>query len=236
MRTNVARKQTVVAEPKPAPKPNPGGGLNFGMFKKASTGSRTSYPTVPDELGKLAESAKTVRALREQMEALEGQEKTLCFEIRNLVTAHAWQAWNGRSAVESGFQIDVPGEAPVLALLNNRYSIAKGADEKKPNLDVFKNTMRGIIGEQYDVFFKGAFQVKVNGDLIPVEKHQEFIDGLGELVAKLQVDPAAITAEPTVKAASIFHVQRHTALTAEQNGVLDQYFPMTVQIKTKHKE
>ncbi len=174
----------------------------------------------------------TIRGVRAQLKALQGQEQTLAFDIKGLVKNHAFKTWHGQLSIGSGFQFAVENEEPITVLLTAKYNIAKGENEKSPDLPRFESSMRAAIGENYEKLFKDGFAVKVDGELIPVEKQQDFLNGLNDLVTKLQLDSGAIQAGPTIKHVKDFHTLRHSLLTPEQNAAVDEQYPMVIQVRT----
>ena len=224
---------TATALPAPAPSlPSPpsrdtetGGGLKkiaFGIAKKKDD-TKTAYPVVPDPNGQLAVIAARIMERTDEFNALEAALDTDKKELRCLVTPFYFTNSHGKADVASS--VAVPSaNGEVLVMFQNRYT--KLPDER---------AVLPVLGEQVGIYFKQSFELKIDGDKLP-------LDGAAELLAKLQALFAehnaadALSVKECVKPVADFHARRHLSLTVEQNLALDQACPIIAQIKTKGRK
>ena len=85
------------------------------------------------------------------------------------------------------------------------------------------------------LFFRQAFELKVNGDLIPVDHAQELLDEVVALFKRYNCEQA-LEAKSCVKPTKEFHAARHLILTPEENLALDQVCPIVSGVKTKGRK
>lgn len=238
MRTNTV---TVESQP-PAAAPTSSkpvakkAGLDFkGIGMKKSSGKK-EYPSLPDDLGTAGEIARSCRGIREEITALEGQKKTEDAELLTLVYQWYWANYQGKAEVPSSVIVRIPatGDQPESRILVTIPSKYKAVDPKE--LESAKAKIIAAIGEQnYEGFFRDAFAIKIDGDLIAAEHHQDFINELSALCEKFNCLDA-LEATPTIKTTKEFHAKRHQFLTVEQNRDLNGVYPIVPMIKTKGVE
>lgn len=205
--------------------------LQFGKIasKKAEA---SKYPVVPDELGKLKELAKSLREIRAKKAAILGADAVTSGALAKMILPFYWQHYQGKSVIESSVEIDAGDDNRILAMLGSKFSIPKDGD-KRPDLDAFFKRALATIGDRYKLFFRDGFIVKVDGDKIPAEKQQDFLNGINDLCIKMGIDPSCVEGEPTIKHTEEFKIKRHSMLTPVENAALNAIYPTVVAFKTE---
>ena len=80
--------------------------------------------------------------------------------------------------------------------------------------------------------FRQAVTLKINGEQLPVDKAQDIVNEIQEVLARHHATDALEISEE-IKPVKTFHDQRHTVFTPEQNVALDAAAPIVAMIKTK---
>jgi len=223
MRTNAAKKLEAPAPASPAR-------INFGTLKTKKTNGKTAYPVLPDELGTAGKLAKEIRKLRGELQSIEAAEETNCADLRQLVEQFYWHHYSGRASVESSVEVAIPSEGKEPA---SRVLVSLGSRFKKTDMEAFRSGAVRLMGEEkFGRLFKDGFTVKIDGEQIPVDRQQEFVDGLNDLCVRLNCDNA-VDAQATIVHATDFKDARHTVLTEEENSELNKLYPTIVSIKTE---
>lgn len=240
MRTNTATAETPPpAAVAPATSAKPAAkkaGLDFRNIGMKKSSGKKEYPALPDDLGTAGEIARNCRSIREEITALDGQKKTEDAELIGLVYQWFWQNYQGKAEVPSSVIVHIPAKdgepaSKILVTIPAKY---KAVDPKE--LESAKARIIAAIGEQnYEGFFRDAFAIKIDGDLISAEHHQDFINELSALCEKFNCLDA-LEATPTIKTTKEFHTKRHQFLTADQNRDLNAVYPIIPMIKTKGVE
>ncbi|MEY2411062.1 MAG: hypothetical protein QOF48_3732 [Verrucomicrobiota bacterium] len=197
--------------------------VNFGGITKKKEDTKTAHPVVPDPNGELAIIAARIRQRVDEFDALEASLETDKKELRCLVTPFYFTNSHGKADVASSVSVKSAG-GEVLVTFQNRY---KQLPDERPLVP--------LLGEHVASYFKQSFELKIDGDKLP-------IDGADELLAKLQALFAeynatdALSVKECVKPQSDFHAKRHLLLTAEQNMAIDEACPIVAMIKTKGRK
>lgn len=218
----VAIAPVTTPPPPPAP-PKPASGvakLSFGKMAAKKEETKTAYPVLPDPHGNAASIAARLIERTAEYEALGGAIETDKAELKMFATPFYFEANRSRAEVPSSISVNSPfGE--VLVTFQNRY---KTLPDEAPLVP--------ILGEATGTHFKQAFELKISGDKLPVDRAQELLDRLQELFTEFNcVD--ALEANACIKPTKDFHTARHTLFTPEQNLALDAACPIIAMIKTK---
>lgn len=197
--------------------------VSFGKVKPKETETKTKYPVFNDPAtgNQVAEIAARVKKRADDIEALEGAQKTDKAELKMFVGPFYFTENANKAKPPSS--ISIPTDAgEVLVTFQNRYS--KLEDE---------GPLTAIIGEENAAkFIRQSFDLKIKGDQLPVGKEQDVVD---EIIAVLEKHNAgsALEVKEELKPTPDFHVARLTAFTPEQNQQIDQVWPITAMVKTK---
>jgi len=194
-----------------------------GIAAKKDDSQKTVYPVFPDANGMAGALAATIIEQVEQLEALEGSLETNRAELKFMVAPAYFQINHGKHEVPSSVAVNSP-QGEVLVNFSNRY---KSLPDESPILP--------ILGERTEEFFRQAFELKVNGDLIPVDHAQALLDEVVALFKRYNCEQA-IEAKSCVKPTKEFHAARHLVLTPEQNLALDQVCAIVSSVKTKGRK
>ena len=198
--------------------------VSFGNIPAPKADSKkTVYPVFPDPNGLAGALAATIVRQSEELESLEGSLITNKAELKFMVAPAYFQLNHGKHEAPSSVAVNSP-EGEVLVNFQNRY---KALPDESPILP--------ILGERTEEFFRQAFELKVNGDLIPVDHAQELLDEVVALFKRYNCEQA-LEAKSCVKPTKEFHAARHLILTPEQNLLLDQVCPIVSGVKTKGRK
>ncbi len=204
------------------PQPTPPKGikkLSFGKLAVKAPDTKTAYPVYHDKAA--AEIAARIKTRTEELKALEGALETDKAELKQTVGLFYFQCNHGKVDVPSS--ISVPSEAgEVLVSFANRY--AKVEDD---------SGIVAILGaELAEKYFAQQNEVKISCDKIALEKQQEFVDDLTQLLSRYNAaEAAAITS--SIKPVKEFHTARHTVLSIEENVALEGVIPIVAMVKTQ---
>ena len=188
-----------------------------GMAKKKDD-TKTAYPVVPDPNGQLAVIAARICTRDEEIKALESLYETDKKELRCLVTPFYFNHSHGKHDVASSVSISSPN-GEVLAGFQNRYK--QLPDER---------SLLPLLGEKAGQYFKQSFDLKIEGDKLPMDKAEALIAELQALFAKYNATDA-LSAKEFVKPLSDFHARRHLELTVDQNLAIEEACPLVVVVK-----
>ena len=224
---NEAEQAAIVAMITPAA-PAPKAGIRKvsfgGIAAKKDDSKKTVYPVFPDPNGLAGALAATIIEQTEKMDALEGSLETNRQELKFMVAPAYFQLNHGKHEVPSSVAVNSP-QGEVLVNFQNRY---KSLPDEAP--------IQQLIGaERTEKYFRQAFELKVNGDLIPVDHAQELLDEVVALFKRYNCE-AALEAKSCVKPTKEFHAARHLELTPEQNLAVDQVVPIVSGVKTKGRK
>lgn len=135
-------------------------------------------------------------------------------------------------ASPGGVSINNPenDERDALAIFADKYPVIK--DTTKVKATVVEERIIATIGqENFDKFFEPVADVTVDITAIPRKNRQTFIAGLRTLVDSLGIPEEAVQVLRGRTAKEGFHVDRHIALTENQNIRLHEIYPCTVSVK-----
>jgi hypothetical protein len=200
--------------------------INFGGIATKKEGSKTSYPALPDPCGDVAKLASDIINEQRDMEALEGSIKIKKMELKTLAQEFFFNHSHGKADIPSS--IEAVGTTPdekVLVTFQNRYSAI--ADET-PIIEV--------LGEDITAkFFRQFFELKIDGDKIPVDSANALIAAIQELFSEYGASDA-LTFKAAIKPTDEFHKARHTALSVDENLAVERVCPIVAMIKTKGRK
>jgi len=200
--------------------------INFGGIATKTDKTKTSYPQLPDPCGDVAKLTSDIINEQRDMEALEGSIKIKKMELKALAQEFFFNHLHGRADIPSS--IEAVGTTPdekVLVTFQNRYSAI--ADET-PIIEV--------LGEQITAkFFRQFFELKIDGDKIPVDSANALIAAIQELFSEYGASDA-LTFKAAIKPTSEFHTARHTALSVDENLAIERVCPIVAMIKTKGRK
>ena len=194
-----------------------------GIAAKKDDSKKTVYPVFPDPNGMAGALAATIIEQTEQLDALEGSLTTNKLELKFMVAPEYFRVNRGKHEVPSSVAVNSP-QGEVLVNFQNRY---KPLPNESPVLP--------FLGDRTEEFFRQAFELKVNGDLIPVDHAQELLDEVVALFKRYNCEQA-LEAKSCVKPTKEFHAARHLILTPEENLALDQVCPIVSGVKTKGRK
>ena len=194
-----------------------------GIAAKKDDSKKTVYPVFPDPNGQAGAIAAQIIEQTEQLDALEGSLLTAKAELKFMVAPTYFQINHGKHEVPSSVAVNSP-QGEVLINFQNRYKSLPDEANILP-----------ILGDRTEEFFRQAFELKVNGDLIPVDHAQELLDEVVALFKRYNCEQA-LEAKSCVKPTKEFHAARHLILTPEQNLLLDQVCPIVSGVKTKGRK
>jgi len=199
--------------------------VSFGNIPAPKVDSKkTVYPVFPDPNGLAGALAATIVRQSEELESLEGSLITNKAELKFMVAPAYFQLNHGKHEVPSSVAVNSP-DGEVLVNFQNRYKVLP--DE---------SPIQQLLGaERTEKYFRQAFELKVNGDLIPVERAQELLDELVALFTRYDC-AAALEAKSCIKPIKEFHAARHLILSNEENIALEQVCPIVAGVKTKGRK
>ncbi len=231
--------------------------MSLSKFKKKTTKAAADHPVYPDGDGACGPAVDQIVSLRDKRDTLDAQLKDAEALLKERVSNWFFTNYNGKSDIPSSVKAEGSTDA-VLVSFVNRYSAidvdAKSADK----LD----KIHRILGSKFDESFHEDCDFVIKGSNVAEENREQFIEALSliadvfchcplpadfqqEFVDTLKVTVQcgydqsngqaceAITVKETVKAQSTFHINRHTALSADDNIKLHRVLPCTVSVKTK---
>jgi len=215
----------------PAPPQAPPTGLRKISFakpaKKADT-AKTAYPVFsdsdnPNAAKQVFEIAARVKQRAEEIESLTGAQETDKAELRMFVTPFYFRVNQGKPEPPSS--VSIPSEqGEVLVTFQNRYAKLESEAPLQP-----------ILGDKLGEYFRQAFTLTVNGELLPADQAQTIVDELQAVLAKYNALDA-LDVKEQIKPVKDFHTLRHTAFTPALNLALDAACPIVAMIKTKGRE
>ncbi|MGA3269112.1 MAG: hypothetical protein ABSE16_20140 [Verrucomicrobiota bacterium] len=213
-----------------APPQAPPSGLRKISFakpaKKADT--KTAYPVFsepdnPNGAKQVFEIAARIKQRAEEIESLEGAQATDKAELRMFVTPFYFRVNQGKPEPPSS--VSIPSEqGEVLVTFQNRYTKIESEAALQP-----------ILGDKLGEYFRQAFTLTVNGELLPGGQAQTIVDELQAVLAKYNALDA-LDVKEQIKPVKDFHNFRHTAFTPALNLALDAACPIVAMIKTKGRE
>jgi hypothetical protein len=198
--------------------------VSFGSItKKKEASTKTVYPVAPDPSG---ENAIIAARIVERLAAFEALESALEVDKKDLIARNkSFYFMNAHGKVEVPSSIAIPYEnGEVLVTFTSRYKALP--DE---------SSVAAILGENVGEHFRQAFEIKIDGDKLPVDKAQELIEKLQELFGSYNALDALSNKE-TVKPNADFHAKRHLVLSTAQNVAIDEACPMVCMVKTKGRK
>ena len=194
--------------------------LSFGTISRKQEGSKTAYPVLPDPNGQLAIIAARIIERAAQIEALDGALTVDKAELKTLATPFYFIQATGKVDVASSISV-ICATGEVLVTYPNRYSQLQSEEPLLP-----------ILGERTSQFFRQAFTLEIDGDKLPAESAQEFLEQLQQLFVRFDA-AEALKVKEGVRPVPDFHTVRHTALNPQQNLALNQVCPIVAMVKTK---
>lgn len=224
MKATLEAPQTT-ATPTPAPARGGLKKVSFGKAPVKKEETKTKYPEFqgdsPEQAKNVAAIAARIRQRTEELDALQGALETDKAELRMLVGPFYFQHNHGKHDVPSS--IAVNSEAgEVLVTFQNRY---KKITSEEP--------ISALLGsERTERFFRQAFQLKINGELLPTDQAQEIVDTIITLLGQRNASEALEISEE-IKPTKEFHAARHLELTVKENVALEQIAPIVTMVKTK---
>ena len=206
--------------PPPSTAPKGVAKISFGAIKaKKPETTRTEYPTLPDPdqvLAGIASEVLRLTALTEQLDSLKA-------ELVQAATPFWFSHHAGRREVVSSVAVPALDGEQVLLTFVNRY---KAADE---------SALTPLLGEQVGDWFRQKFELKIDGDKIPVAAAEDLLGELAELFARHGAADA-LSVKDTLVPQPEFHERRHSELDLDLNLALQQACPLVVQVKTKGRK
>jgi hypothetical protein len=217
-----ARSRQQADNPQP-----PAKGLKKISFAKPAKKeeTKTNYPVFadpehPEQAARVVEIAGRIKTRGDQIEALEGAQATDKAELRMFVAPFYFEVNRGKPEPPSS--ISIPSDAgEVLVTFQNRYT--KLTDE---------SALGPLLGADLDKWFRQAFKLTVNGELLPPDKAQDIVNEIQAVLARHNCMDA-LDVKEEIKPVKDFHVARHSAFMPSQNLCIDEVCPMIVMIKTK---
>jgi len=197
--------------------------LSFGGIAKKKEDTKTAYPLVPDPHGQLAEMATRIITRTAELDALTGALETDKKELRCLTTPFYFENAHGKQDVASSVAVSSP-EGEVLVTFQNRY-------KSLPD----ENSVLPVLGDNVGAYFRQSFELKIEGDKLPLDSADELLAKLQALFAEHNATDA-LSVKECVKPVPDFHAKRHLVLTVEQNLALDEAYPIVAMIKTKGRK
>jgi hypothetical protein len=197
--------------------------INLGGIASKEKPSTKSYPVLPDPDGDIACLASDIIAESRELEALESAIDIKKAEIRSRAQAFFFEHLQGKHDIPSSIEAigKTPGEN-VLVTFSSRYKTI--ADES--------GIIDAIGPERTAQFFRQSFELKVDGDKIPVAVAEQLIMELQELFASHNASDA-LSAKTVIKPTADFHTARHSTLTLEENLAVETICPCVAIVKTK---
>ena len=224
MRTTIPNPSTSTSNPPAAAAPaGPLKKVSFGGIAKKKEDTKTAYPIFPDANGQAATIAARVIERTAELEALEGALETDKAELKMMATPFYFQNAHGKAEVASSVAVKA-GDKEVLVTFQNRY---KALPDETP--------VAGILGDRLPTCFKQSFELKIEGDKLPVSGADELLAELQELFAKHNATDA-LSVKECIKPLPDFHARRHIALSVEENLALEQACPIVAMVKTKGRK
>jgi hypothetical protein len=158
-----------------------------------------------------------------KLKAIEGEVETAKAQLKQYATDPFFKANAGQINPSSGIIAAGTENNEVMIGFKNVYGT--GVDREVVN---------AIIGtELTNKFFHDKLSVKVDGDKIPADKRQLFIQKMIELGQELGIMDS-IDAKVVVIPNKEFHELRHTNLTTSQNLQLHSVMPCNSEAKVRN--
>jgi|15BtaG_2_1085339.scaffolds.fasta_scaffold00600_23 hypothetical protein len=193
--------------------------INFGGLKKSAPKTTSNdYATIPDPTGELKALATSVVGHKPNADRFVAGKK----QLAEAAADHALENNNGKIEPAKGYliQTDV-GVKDILALQTSKYrmlddtSVLADINPKLPDL------------------FQEMFEIKIDGNLIPYDKAQDFIDDLVALKDKHGLADESVTFKAKNKPIASFHEARHQLFSVEENKKLQTICPFVSTIRIK---
>jgi hypothetical protein len=203
----------------PIAKPNLAG---IGVKPKAST--KKNYPELPSTPETESLVADYINLVAE-LDALEGDMKLKRSTVVEQARSFFFPHYHGKTDVESSVEAKSATGESLLVTFSSRYKAVP--DE---------SLITDIVGPDLtERFFQSRYEIKIDGDKIPVGKADEL---LGKMVELFQSYSAAdaLSQKSVICPTPEFHTARHTALSVEQNLAIDNACPIVVSVKTKGRK
>lgn len=197
--------------------------VSFGTIAKKKEDTKTAYPVFPDANGQAATIASRIIQRTAELEAIEGALETDKAELKMMATPFYFRNAHGKGDVASSVAVPSPA-GEVLVTFQNRYKMLPDETALIP-----------VLGDRVGACFKQSFDLKIEGDKLPLAGADELLAELQELFAKHNATDA-LSVKECIKPLPDFHVRRHLELTVEQNLALDQACPIVAMIKTKGRK
>jgi hypothetical protein len=191
---------------------------------KPKTGTRKTYPVLPadDETKQLVQNYLDNTA---KIDALEGANKVVRSFLEAKVRPYYYEAYHGKMEVDTSIEAPSVNGESILFTFQNRY---RAVPDEAPIV--------GAIGEERTSrFFYQSYDLKLDGDKIPVDVAPALLADLAALMEKHGAS-AALSAKSVIKPSPEFHTARHTVFSVEENLALDSVAPMVVACKTKGRK
>lgn len=205
--------------------------------KKAET--KTEYPVFSDPANphvaqQVVAIAARIKERADKIDSLTGAQETDKLELKTFVMPFYFKANRGKAEVPSSISIPVPAQpgedgkmteaGEVLVTYQNRYAKLESDAALIP-----------LLGGDLEKYFKQAFQLTIKGELLPLDKAQDIVNELQEVLQRHNALDA-LDVKEEIKPVKDFHTRRHTVFSPEQNMALDAACPIVAMIKTKGRD
>jgi len=137
-----------------------------------------------------------------------------------MVAPEYFRTNSGKHEVPSSMSVK-SSQGEVLVTFQNRYKTLPDESGILP-----------ILGERTEKWFRQAFELKVDGDLIPADSAQELLDEVQKLFARYHCADA-LEVKSCIKPTAEFHAGRHLDLNPQENLQVEEVCPITATVKTK---
>lgn len=193
--------------------------VSFANIAKREDKPKSNHPPLPDS-PEVRELVDRIVADSENLTQVEARLAVYKAELKIRCTPFYFESNSGRVDVPTSI-VAHGDDGEVMVVYQNRYG--KLLDE---------SSVQSVLGRNTAKHFRQSFKVEVNGDKLPADKSQELLDRMSELFIEYGcVD--ALSVKETIKPNDQFHAVRHTALSVEENIMVDMACPIIVQIKPK---
>ena len=215
---------TTLAPPSPNPAPAKSGirKVSFGKAAVKKEETRTAYPVFndPSTGNQVAEIAARIKKRADEIESLEGAQKTDKAELKMFVAPFYFQT--NQRKLDPPSSISIPSDAgEVLVTFQNRYT--KLTDSAR---------LETLLGDQAERYLRQTFTLAITGEELPAGREQSIVDEVQAVLEKHGAS-SALEVKEEIKPTKDFHVAWLTAFTPEQNLAIEQACPIVAMIKTK---
>lgn len=224
--------------------------------KTAARASGKTYPQLPAD-DTTAAHVDNIISCKEQIETLEASLDQSAGELKSRAATHFLRSCNGTNNVPTAYEVAGSEGRTIQVQVKNRYypinKASKGAAER---IDALKRAA----GEAYDKMFRTTFELKIDGDKVPTNTGQRFINSLARLCNLFCYQPSpeeadaheagmsdiesildlheyaqcdVLTAKEVIAARPSFHTERHAIADAETNLAVNKHMPVSTAIKVK---